>query len=384
MPLKVCTVTGSRADYNYLVPVMRLLRNDPAFDLMTVVTGQHLATEGRESLRQIEDDGFSISTRVPIPLTDDSARAIAHALGTAVMGLADALSDLQPDLLLILGDRYEILAAAQAALLLRVPIAHIGGGDVTIGAFDDSIRHSVSKISHLHFVSHEHARERLIAMGEQPSVVFSFGSPSIDYLMHIPLLSREEISSELRVDAARMLFIVTLHPPTLSNHAIEECREMLAALAIADRDAALIFTGVNADPGGCAIRQEIMQFCDSHPNARYYESLGAVRYYSALAHARVVIGNSSSGLYEAPSFKVPTVNIGDRQTGRPRAASVIDCSPNSDDISGAIDRALMLDCANVTNPFGDGHAAERIHRVLRNLDDPQRLLRKVFYDQYAA
>jgi UDP-hydrolysing UDP-N-acetyl-D-glucosamine 2-epimerase len=384
MPLKICAVTGSRADYNYLAPVMDLLRNDPAFDLTTVVTGQHLATEGRESLQQILNDGFSIFARVPIPLADDSARAIAHALGTAVMGLADALSDLQPDLVLILGDRYEILAAAQAALLLRIPIAHIGGGDVTIGAFDDSIRHSVSKISHLHFVSHEDARERLIAMGEQPSAVFAFGSPSIDYLMRIPLLSREQISSELRVDAAEMLFIVTLHPTTLSNNSIAECRETLAALAVADLNATLIFTGVNADPGGREIRHEIMQFCSNHPNARYHESLGPVRYYSAMAHAKIVIGNSSSGLYEAPSFKVPTVNIGDRQTGRPRAASVIDCSPNSDDISGAIRRALALDCAKVTNPFGDGHAAERICRILRNLDAPQRLLRKVFYDQHAA
>lgn len=379
MPLKVCVVTGGRADYGLLVQPMRALHADPAFDLQVVATGQHLSAWSGGSLEVIERDGFAVAAQVDMHLEDDRPAAVTRSMGRAVIGFADVFETLRPDLLMVLGDRYEILAAAQAALLFGIPVAHLCGGDITLGAFDDSIRHALTKLSHLHFPTTEDAARRIRQMGEAPDRVHVVGSPGIDLVLATPTLDRATFFGNLELPDDRKSFLVTFHPPTLAEDGAAQCRELLAALEALGPEVVLIFTGVNVDPGGRTLQNMIAEFAAEHPAAVCAQSLGAQRYFSALSHVDAVIGNSSSGLYEAPSFKVPTINIGDRQSGRLKAASVIDCPPQRAAIAAAIDQALALDCSHVVNPYGDGHASERIADVLRNLREPRALVHKVFH-----
>lgn len=379
MPLKVCVVTGGRADYGLLVQPMRALHADPAFNLQVVATGQHLSAWSGGSLDVITRDGFTVAAQIDMQLEDDSPAAVTRSMGRAVAGFADVFETLRPDLLMVLGDRYEILAAAQAALLFGIPVAHLCGGDITLGAFDDSIRHALTKLSHLHFPTTEEAARRIRQMGEAPDRVHAVGSPGIDLVLATPTLDRATFFGNLGLPDDRKSFLVTFHPPTLAEDGAAQCQELLAALEALGPEVVLIFTGVNVDPGGRTLQHMIAEFAAAHPAAVCAQSLGAQRYFSALSHVDAVIGNSSSGLYEAPSFKVPTVNIGDRQSGRLKAASVIDCPPQRAAIAAAIDQALALDCSHVVNPYGDGHASERIADVLRNLREPRSLVHKVFH-----
>jgi UDP-N-acetylglucosamine 2-epimerase (non-hydrolysing)/GDP/UDP-N,N'-diacetylbacillosamine 2-epimerase (hydrolysing) len=379
-PLKICAVTGSRADWGLLSPPLALLRADKAFALDLVVTGQHLVPAEGNTAQEIEREGFAISARVDMLLASDTPVAVAKSMGLAVAGFADAFARLAPDLVFVLGDRYEILAAVEAAVVARLPVAHLCGGDITEGAMDDAIRHAITKLSHLHFVTNEAAAQRLRQLGEDPDRVHCVGSPGLDRIRQTKLLDRAAFFQRIGLAPRAANLLVTFHPETLNTDTLGQCLEMLVALHELGPESGLIFTGSNADPGGRGVDRLVGEFVATHDNACAHASLGAELYFSALRHARAVVGNSSSGLYEAPSFKIPTVNIGDRQRGRLRAASVIDCAAERRAIEAAIRRALTLDCTGVVNPYGDGHASERIVAVLRSLGDPRQLVRKRFVD----
>lgn len=378
MPLKVCAVTGSRADWSLLTVPLALMRDDEAFDLQLVATGQHLVPGSGDTLQAIKAEGFRVAAEVDMLLAADTPAAIAKSMGLALIGFADLLEQLQPDLLLVLGDRYEILPPVQAALVARVPVAHLCGGDVTEGAIDDAIRHAITKMAHLHFVTNAEARDRLFGMGEDPARVHLTGSPGLDRLRLTVPMERDAFFTAVGLEPHPRTLLVTFHPVTLEMDSERQCVEMLAALDALGPEVGLIFTGSNADPGGQAIDRMITAFTVGPRNACFHPSLGSERYANALRHVDAVVGNSSSGLYEAPGFGIPTINIGNRQKGRLRAHSVIDCPPERTAIRTAIERGLAGDWRGTVNPYGDGFAAERIVAVLKALDDPPTLLRKTF------
>jgi len=379
--MKILAVSGTRADWGLLRPVLYALRKQPGVRVILAVTGQHLAL-GSTTTAMLAADGFAVDYEVDMGLSDDDTNAaVGAAMGRGLAGFAELVDRTRPDLILILGDRYEMLAVASAAVISRVPIAHIVGGDVTEGAFDDAIRHAITKLSALHFVTNEEARVRVIQMGENPAHVFHVGSPGIDAILEAPRLSRDALLEAVGLPHdAKPIFLVTFHPPTLSDDAEQQFQALLNALERFPQ-AYIIFTGSNADPGARQIDAMIQAWVSTHNRAVFHVSLGSQCYFSALDIADAVIGNSSSGLYEAPSFAVPTVNIGDRQNRRPRASSVIDCVAEEAAIVGAIDQALRMDLVGgVENPYGDGHAAERIAHVIATFESPSRLVRKSFRD----
>ena len=381
--IRIAVVSGSRADYGLLYSVMQAIQHEPLFELQTVVTGMHLSAEFGNTYEILIADGWRIDARVDCLLSGDSSVATAKSMGLGVIGFADALHSLAPDLLLVLGDRFEIFAAVQAALILNIPVAHIAGGDTTEGAFDESIRHSITKMSHLHLATNADAAERIKQMGENPQHVFVAGSPSIDLLLQTPLLSKSEIESHLQTTLGNKLFLVTFHPTTLDSTDVQhQCNELFAALDHYKCDCSVLITKANADTGGREINRLMADYVRQRHNAKMVSSLGQQMYYSVMALADVVIGNSSSGLYETPTLKTPAVNIGDRQKGRLRALSVLDCAIEQKQIVAAIGSALTMDCSDIVNPYGDGHATEKVMAVLRDYADKARLrglLAKHFY-----
>ena len=377
--MKVLAVSGTRADWGLLQPVLALLRADARFTLEILVTGQHLMA-GSTSVAAIEAAGFTVAHRVDMGLAKgDGDAALCAATGRAVAGVGAALAVSRPDMMLVLGDRYEILGAVTAALLSKVPVAHIAGGDVTEGAFDDSIRHAMTKISALHFTTTEDAATRVRQMGEMPRNVFVTGSPGIDQVLALPRMDRAAFFDSVGLEPRGKTFVITLHPATLSYDNSTMARAMLDALD-AYPQVGLIFTGSNADPGAAELDEIIRAYVAGRDSAVFHASLGSARYFSALGHCDLVLGNSSSGLAEAPSFGIPTVNIGDRQARRVRAASVIDCPPEAGAIRAAIDTALAGDWTGTVNPYGDGLAAPRIVAHLADVQDPAALIRKSFED----
>lgn len=382
---RIAAVTGSRADYGLLRPVLEGIAAHPALELQLLVTGSHLSQAHGHTVDAILADGLVPDWRVQLGL--ESGRGgytgvtVTRALGRGVSGFGDALQALTPELVLVLGDRWEILAAAQAALIARIPVAHIAGGDVTEGAFDDAIRHAVTKLSHLHFVTHEQARHRVLQLGEDPRHVHLAGSPGIDQLLRTPRLAPAELARSLGVPLRPRNLVITFHPETLAPVPPQvQLDALLSALAGLGPEVGLFFTGANADPGGDVLNRRLARFAAEQPNATLFASLGQQRYYSLVAAADAVVGNSSSGLYEAPSLGTATVNIGRRQAGRPRSAGVVDCPAEAGAIADAIQRAMAMDVTGVANPYGDGHAAERIVAVLAGDWEPAALLRKRFHD----
>lgn len=368
MARKICVVTGSRAEYGLLYWLLKEIQADPRLDLQLAVTGMHLSPEFGMTVRQIEADGFVPDARVDMLVSSDTPAGIAKSIGLGVIGFADALARLAPDLLVILGDRFEILAAAQAAMVARIPMAHIHGGELTEGLIDEAIRHSLTKMSHLHFVTAERYRERVIQLGESPDRVWNVGAPGLDAIRRIPRMDRGALSGSLGFDLRAPYFLVTYHPVTLVDGGRQGADALFGALAEFP-EYRLLITGANADTGNSAVREAIQAFSAANPGRVFSAvSLGQQRYLSALAHAEAVIGNSSSALIEAPSFRVPTVNIGDRQRGRLRAMTVIDTPEEQRAIVEGIRKALSSSfragVKDAVSPFGDGHAAERIRDVL--------------------
>jgi UDP-N-acetylglucosamine 2-epimerase (non-hydrolysing)/GDP/UDP-N,N'-diacetylbacillosamine 2-epimerase (hydrolysing) len=381
-PHKICVVTGSRADYGLLYWVLRGIQEDADLRLSVVATGMHLSPEFGLTYELIEQDGFEVDAKVEMLLSSDNSPGVTKSLGLGVIGFADVLARLQPDVLLVLGDRFEIFAAVQAALIARIPVAHIAGGDTTEGAFDEAIRHSITKMAHLHFVTNEQAAQRVRQLGENPAHVFNVGSPGLDTIRNLKPLSRSELENALNFEMKEKNLLITFHPVTLDTQpAVEQFEELLAALELLGPEFGLIITKPNADTGGHAIIKMIDEFVADHANSRACTTLGQL-YLSTMAHIDAVVGNSSSGLYEAPSFQKPTINIGDRQKGRLQATSVINCGPTRHDIVRSIQEAMTKDCSAVVNPYGDGFSAARIVKQLKTITEPKTLLKKKFFDIY--
>ncbi len=380
-PRKICIVTGSRAEYGLLYWLMKEIQADPDLKLQVVATGMHLSPEFGLTYRVIEQDGFTLDARVEMLLSSDTSVGIAKSMGLGLIGFADALDRLRPDILVLLGDRYEILSAAQAALVAKIPVAHIGGGDTTEGAYDEAIRHGISKMSHLHFVTHDDAARRVRQLGEDPAHIYNFGTPAIDNIQRLPLKTRRELADLLAFDFKERNLLVTFHPVTLdSQPSTEQFQELLSALAALGESVGIIFTLPNADNEGRELIEMIERFVSSHPNCKAFPSLGQTNYLSAIAAVDAVVGNSSSGLYEVPSFKKPTVNIGDRQKGRLQASSIINCAPEQNAILRSIRQAFDADCSETLNPYGQGDASQKIAEVLKCFPDPQALIRKRFFE----
>lgn len=378
---KICVVSGGRADYGLLYWPMREIAAASQFELQLAVTGMHLAPEFGDTLETIARDGFRVDAKVEMLLSSDTPVGIAKSIGLGVIGFADTFDRLRPDLLLLLGDRFEILAAAQAGLVARLPVAHLCGGDVTEGAFDEAIRHAITKMAHLHFATNEAAARRLRQLGEDPERVFTVGSPGIDYLLRVPPLGEDALARATGLDLGKRLLLVTFHPATLgSGAALEELEELLAALAELGGGLQLVFTRPNADTQGRALAQRLERFVAVHAEARLFAALGPRVYASLLRRAEAVVGNSSSGLYEAPSVGTPTVDIGDRQEGRLKAESVISCPVERRAIAAAIAEALRRGKRPVANPYGAGDSARRIVEILAAIGDFRALTRKRFFD----
>ena len=366
---KVCVVTGARAEYGLLRWVMEEIRESASVELQVIATGMHLSPEFGLTYCDIEADGFRIDRKVEMLLSADTPSAICKSMGVGMIGFADAYDQLRPDLLLVLGDRYEILAAASAAMIAQVPIAHLHGGETTEGAFDEAIRHSITKMSHLHFVAAEEYRKRVIQLGEHPDRVFQVGGLGIDNIHRLSLLSREALEEALDFSLGERSLLITFHPVTLEqNTSAQQMKELLTALKQQERTQ-LIFTMPNADTEGRVLFKMIEEFVQqNHERAKAFTSLGQLRYLSCLKHVDAVIGNSSSGLLEVPSFQIGTINIGVRQKGRLKAASVIDCEPDQYSIQHALEKlfspSFKKQLASVRNPYGEGGASEAIMQIL--------------------
>lgn len=380
MKRRIAIVTGSRAEYGLLYWPIRDIIEAPDLEPLVIVTGMHLAPEFGLTVREIERDQVPIAARVDMLVSSDSASGIAKSMALGLIGFSDAIERLKPDAMLVLGDRFEILAAAQAAMVHNVPLVHIAGGDTTEGAFDEAIRHAITKMSHLHLVTNLDARARVVQMGEDPSQVHVIGSPGLDHLNRLPMLDRASLEVSLGEPLGERNALITFHPVTLEPVEGErQQEELLAALDKLPGDWVLWFTLPNADTGGRSLATALNAWVKSRPQAHVFSSLGQLRYLSLMREVDVVIGNSSSGLYEAPSFRIPTVNIGDRQLGRLAAASVIHCIPQREKIYMAIMASQTLDCSRVKNPYGDGKSSQRIVDAIRSMPPAERLLKKSFH-----
>ena len=381
---KICIVTGSRAEWGLLSGLARKIADDPELELQIIATNMHLSPEFGLTYREIERQGFRINRKVEMLLSSDTANATGKSVGLATIGFSDAYEDLAPDMLLVLGDRYEILAAVTAALFYKIPVAHLHGGEVTEGAYDDAIRHAITKMSHLHFTSTEEYRRRVIQLGEQPERVFHVGAIGIDNIRHIALLDKKVLEEQLDFPFDRKTVLVTYHPETLDAIPVEEqFRNLLEALD--DRqDIRILFTLPNSDTGGRIIVRMIEEFvARNKQRARAYTSLGQLRYLSALRFVAAVVGNSSSGILEVPSFGKPTLDIGNRQKGRLAANSVVHCGVSGAEISEGLNRVLSdafaKQTACVQNPYEKEDSALEILKILKNypLDG---IVQKTFYD----
>jgi len=380
---KICIITGTRAEYGLLRWVMQGIKDDPELTLQIIATGMHLSPEFGLTSRQIEQDGFQIDRKVEMLTSSDTAVGIAKSMGLGLIGFADALHELMPDVIVVLGDRFEIFSAVSAALVARIPVAHLHGGELTEGAFDDAIRHSITKMSHLHFVAAEEYRQRVIQLGEQPDRVFLVGGLGIDNIKRLKLLDREELEASLDFKLGSKNLLITFHPVTLeAATASEQMAQLLLALAELT-DTQLIFTMPNADTDGRVMIRMVEEFVAKRTNARAYSSLGQLRYLSCVSHVDGVIGNSSSGLAEVPSFRKGTINIGDRQRGRLQAKSVINCEPTRQSIATAVKKLYSTDFQinlnKVRNPYGEGGASEKILQLIKSVELGD-VLKKHFYD----
>lgn len=383
MKKRVCAVTGSRAEYGLFCPLLKLIRADRSCALQVVATGMHLSREHGLTYREIEADGFRISEKVDIKLGDDSAAGVARSLGLAVIGLGKAFRRLSPDLLILVGDRFETFAAAAAGHLARIPIAHFHGGELTEGALDDAFRHAVTKLSLLHFTAAEPYRRRVIQLGEAPGRVFNIGALGLDNIRGLRLLSRRELERELGFGLGERCLLVTFHPET-AGPGHEQFAELLRGLD-AFPDAKVVFTSPNADEGGRQIQAQISAYVRRWPGrAAHFVSLGRLRYLSLVRQSDAVVGNSSSGIIEVPSLGRPTVNVGNRQGGRLRPASVIDVPAREGAIRRAVAKALsprfQSFCRGTRNPYAQGGGAAAAWRVLRRFLAGPRPAAKAFHD----
>lgn len=380
---KICVVTGSRAEYGLLYWIMREIEQADELELQLVVTGMHLSNEFGLTLDEIKKDGFHVDHKVEMLLSSDTAVGVTKSTGLGMIGFADVFESLRPDIVVILGDRFELVAAAYSALFAVIPIAHIHGGELTEGAFDDAIRHGITKTAQLHFTSTEQYRRRVIQMGENPSHVFNVGAPGVENIFRLNLHDREEVEHRIGLELGSRSLLVTFHPSTMEQGKCGEHFSNLLNVLGRLEQTSIVFTKANADTEGRLINEMIDDFVSTRSAAVAHTSLGQISYLSLMRLVSGMIGNSSSGIIEAPSFRIGTVNIGDRQKGRVRAESVIDCDVDEQSIEAALDELFSGDfqkrLKNVDNPHGAGEVAERIVKVLRNAP-LEEYIKKPFFD----
>jgi len=380
---KICVVTGTRAEYGLLFWLMKEIEADSNLELQIIVTGMHLSPEFGLTYKEIEKD-FTITKKIEMLLSSDTSIGISKSMGLAQISFAEAYEELKPDIVVVLGDRYEIFSAVSAAMIARIPIAHLHGGETTEGAFDESIRHSITKMSHLHFTAAEEYKYRVIQLGEQPNRVFNVGGMGIENIKRLKLLSKEELEESIDFKLNNKNLLVTFHPVTLENStASSQFQELLDTIDELE-NTNIIFTKANSDTDGRVINQMIDEYVgkNSHKSVGF-TSLGQLRYLSALQFVDAMVGNSSSGLAEAPSFKIGTINIGDRQKGRLKATSVIDCEPDQKSIERAFEKLYSNEfqkcLKNVQNPYGDGCASLKIIKEIKKTE-LSNILKKSFFD----
>jgi len=383
MMKKISIVTGSRAEYGLLYWLMKAIQNDPELELQTVVTGMHLSAKYGNTYQQIIDDGFTINKKIDIKISSDNSLGVCKSIGIGIEAFSEVFVDLEPDICIILGDRYEILSVAIAALVSNIPVAHIHGGELTEGAFDDAIRHSITKMSHLHFVATDSYLKRVIQLGENPSRVFNVGGLGIENINKLKLLSREDFQKKINFNLAKKNILVTYHPATLEDLSYKIIFKELLDVLHTLKDTKVIFTAANSDPGGMQINHMIEKYIAENDNAIFIKSMGQILYLSALKFVDAVIGNSSSGICEAPSFRIASVNIGSRQKGREMASSVINCMPNKKSIETAIkkvyDSRFQTLLKSTVYPYDSGNTSEKIVSIIKSTD-LTRITEKKFHD----
>lgn len=382
---KICIVTGTRAEYGLLKPVIEKVNTSENMELQLVVTGMHLSSEFGLTYREIEEDGYPIVAKIDMLLASDTAVGVTKSMSVALMGFADYFEENRPDIVILLGDRYEILMAASAAMMARIPIAHIHGGETTQGAVDEAIRHSITKMSHLHFTTTHEYRNRVIQLGEQPSKVYNVGALGVENARSIALMEKKPLEESLALVFRAPTILVTYHPVTLEDMTAEEQFENILTVIDRHKECQIIFTKANSDPNGRIINRMIDDFTGKNSErCTAFTSLGQVRYLSTLQFCDVVMGNSSSGIIEVPSFGIPTIDIGDRQKGRISAASVIHCGNETADIEEALRKAMSPDFRNrireQKNPYEGSHTSEQIVKIIEEALNEGIDIKKEFYD----
>lgn len=375
---KIAVLTTSRADYGHLYWTLKELKARSEINLQFIAIGAHFSPEFGDTFKEIEADEFTIDERVECLLSSDTDVGMAKTIGVAILGLADVLGRMRPDILLLIADRYEMLAPASVALALRIPIAHIEGGDISEGAIDDAVRNALTKMSHIHFTTNENSRLRVLAMGEESWRVHLVGSPSLDNLRRRELFSREKLEADLHIDLNEKTVVVAYHPVTIRRDTVREADAVFAALENISEQ--IVFCYPNSDAGSHSLIERAEMFCKNRSNAHLFVNLNHLKYWSLLKYAGLLLGNSSSGIMETPSLPLPTVNVGMRQKGRERARNIIDAAPEKNAILDAVKKGLSANFREslngMTNPYGDGHASEKIADVLRDVSLGEKLLIK--------
>lgn len=385
MKKNICVVTGSRAEYGLFIPLLKEIKKTPSFQLQIIATGMHLSSMYGSTYKEILRDGFKIDEKVSIPLTDDTPEGVTKSLGTGVIGFAPAFKRLKPALVILLGDRFETYAAAIAAFMAKIPIAHLHGGELTEGAVDDAFRHSISKMSFLHFTSTMAYRRRVIQLGEDPGRVFNVGALGVENIKKTKLLSKKALEKELGFDLSGNVVLVTYHPVTLERNTSEQQFGQILEALNGLKDVKIVFTKPNSDINGKIIIKLMDEYVNNKKGrAVAFTSLGRLKYLSLMKHVSVMLGNSSSGIIEMPSFGKPTVNVGDRQKGRITAKSVIQCAPRQACIKKALRKAFSkkfsCDCSKTKNPYDGGWPSRKIGAILRKELPRIKSLKKKFYD----
>jgi GDP/UDP-N,N'-diacetylbacillosamine 2-epimerase (hydrolysing) len=376
MNKKICVITATRAEYGLLYWLMKEIQNDKELELQLIVTGTHLAREFGYTVKEIEKE-FKIDKKIDIEVKGADEIDICNSMSKAQMEFAKAYKELQPDFVVVLGDRYELIPIVSSAVIFNIPVVHLHGGEITKGAVDEYFRHAITKMSYLHFTSTEEYKKRVIQMGEEPHRVFCIGAMGIENIYRLNLLSKKELSESLGINLDRESYLITYHPTTLNKDIDKEINELLEALD--EINATLIFTKANADTKGKLINKKIEEFTKKKKNAYLFDSLGQLRYLSLLQFITAIIGNSSSGIIEAPSFKIPTINIGNRQEGRIKAKSIIDCKCKKEDILNALDKAKKMNLTKIKNPYEkEKFPSKEIIKILKNFKVKN--IKKNFYD----
>ncbi|UCB56986.1 MAG: UDP-N-acetylglucosamine 2-epimerase (hydrolyzing) [Candidatus Omnitrophota bacterium] len=384
MKRKICIFTGTRAEYGLLKPLMKRIKGDKTLELQIIASGMHLSPEFGLTYREIEKDGFIIDEKIEILLSSDTPVGLSKSAGLAMISFSEAYRRLKPDIVVILGDRFETFAAAVSAMMSRIPIAHLHGGEATFGAIDEAIRHSITKMSHLHFTSTEIYRKRVIQLGENPGAVFNVGAIGLDNIKGLNLLSKKILEKKLDFKFNKYNFLVTFHPVTLENNTSKRQFQNLLDALDELKETNLIFTKANADPEGRLINKMINDYVSKNSDRSVsFTSMGQLNYLSTMQFVDGIIGNSSSGIVEAPSFEIGTINIGDRQKGRIKAESIIDCQPAKRNIEDAIkilySEKFQKNLKKVINPYGDCEASKRIKAILKK-HGIKDVLKKSFFD----